>query len=225
MDTLIHRFENLQGSMTADEIVKELQKMKGHEQKEWQGESTYNKETSSDFPSTPITHRAPTGAFPGRVGRASTSGTVPRTQTDKERARRFGFTPARLMILTDGSDMSHKAIEAALHYRRRNDFIYFVTCVPLSSDKSSNLELTNKAKHVMDHVQEIIAERELGRWETAILPANNPQQAVVDYAYNNNIDFIFIGTRGIDESTGDFHPDSFSKHILHNSHCSVMLIR
>lgn len=218
---MISQFERFgSGPMTADQIVQQLKQLKqksyGHEEEKevWMAEGV------------PITERAPTGPFPGRTLRSPPSaGSLQRTQAERDRARRFGFPPARLMVLTDGSDNAQKAMDAALHYRRRNDFVFFVTCVPLGTDKQTNLDLTNKAKHVMDDVKDLIKERELGRWETAILPSSNPQQAVIDYAYKNNVDLIFIGTRGIESSTGDFHPDSFSKYVLHNSHCSVMLIR
>lgn len=233
LDTLINRL-NMGANMSPQQMCEELKRLKQPEQKETWMEGPSHREmfkeimTEGPREGQALTERAPVGRYPGRVnvsGRTPSATQGPRTEVDRERARRFGFPPARLMILTDGSENAHKAIEAALHYRRRNDNLFFVTAVQLGADKQTNIELTNKAKSVMDHCKEIIHERELGRWETAILPTTNPQQAIVDYAYNNNIDLCFIGTRGIDCGTGDFHPDSFSKFVLHNSHCSVMLIR
>jgi nucleotide-binding universal stress UspA family protein len=187
------------------------------------GEQKVTGEPTKVSVSQPSVARAPQGAFPGRVrGQAGTT-------TDRERARKFGFPPAQILVLVDGSPASEKAIDAALHYRRRNDHIYFCHALKLAGTgdewKAENEELALKGKAIVDDVKSMIAEREIGRWETALIPHTNIHQAVLDYAKNNKIDLIFIGTRGFDPQTHEFYSDSFAKFIMENSHCSAMLVR
>ena len=173
----------------------------------------------------PIIVAAPPGPMPGK----SRAAPLTRSPEERMRARRFGFPPTRLLVLTDGSDNAHRALEAALHFRRRNDSLFIVNAVQLMDDTveydQTNRLLKDKGRKIIDEVTKLIHEREIGRWECACLPAKNAKEAVLDYAQKHNIELIFVGSRGIDNKTGDFYPGSFSKHVIDNSHCSVMLVR
>ena len=173
----------------------------------------------------PIIVHAPSGPMPGKPRNQAQN----RSQEERERARRFGFPPTRLLVLTDGSENSHRALEAALHFRRRNDSLFIVNAVQLMDDTveydQTNRLLKDKGRKILDEVTKLIHEREIGRWECACLPSKNAKEVVLDYAQKHNIELIFIGSRGIDTKTGDFYPGSFSKYVINNSHCSVMLVR
>jgi len=193
---------------------------------EFQGGGVYRGgEWKQEREETPLIIHAPSGPMPGKTR----MGPVARTQEERERARRFGFPPTRLLVLTDGSENSHRALEAALHFRRRNDMLFILNAVQLMDDTieydQTNRLLKDKGRKIIDEVTKLIHEREIGRWECASLPSKNAKQIALDYASKNNVELIFIGCRGVDSKTGDFYPGSFSKFVINNSHCSVMLVR
>lgn len=194
----------------------------GYDQSQAQG-AEWKQEPQKGF--EPLVVHAPSGPMPGKQRQV----TQQRTTEERERARRFGFPPTRLLVLTDGSDNSHRALEAALHFRRRNDSLFIVNAAQLMDDTAeydqTNRMLKEKGRKIIDEVTNLIHEREIGRWEVACLPSKNPKQVVLEYAAKHSIDLIFIGSRGIDSQTGDFYPGSFSKYVINNSQCSVMLVR
>jgi len=163
-------------------------------------------------PDEPLVVHAPSGPMPGKNPR---QGTQQRSPEERDRARRFGFPPTRMLVLTDGSENAHRALEAALHFRRRNDSLFIVNAAQLMDETveydQTNQLLKDKGRKIIDEVTKLIHEREIGRWECACLPSKNPKEAVLDYAMKHNIEVIFLGSRGVDAKTGDFYPVSEGK--------------
>lgn len=234
MDEIIRTFRDLGSQrMTAEEVANKLQKAQceqTYQEPSYKFETTEPKyrEFKSDQPESELRAHSPYGPMPGRARGAAVG---PRTQTDRERAKRFGFTPMNILVLTDGSEHSRKAMQAALHFRRRNDNIYVVNAVTLCGPddqpefRTANIKLKSKGTQILKEVQQEFEDRQMGRWEIDVVPSSDPKRAVLDYVKKTNIDMVFIGTRGIDSKTNDFFPGSFSRHMIEHSPCSVMLIR
>lgn len=204
--------------MTADQLMSALQK---HQAEQKTPGETIKIATTGNAPH--IEH-APAGPFPGKKVRG---GAQQRTGGDRDRARRFGFTPANVLVLVDGTEASQKAVDAALHYRRRNDHIFFVNLVhvPANATAEQTTALEKTGNDVIEQVKSMISEREIGRWETCVIPSPEIKNACLEYANNNKVDIIFIGTRGIDPKSHQFPEDSMGKWIMENSNCSTMLVR
>jgi nucleotide-binding universal stress UspA family protein len=230
MENIARQLRNKpQGQVSVDEVLSMLESVKIPEESKlsatprWEGDTDWRQESDQ------YTLRAPTGAFPGR-GRGFTA-MGPRTGAQRAQAVKFRFEPITLVVLTDGSEHSHKALEAALHFRRRNDYIHVVNCVQLAgpedqpSFKEANAALKSKGKHVIDEARQEINEREIGRWVCTSVAAMDPKKAALEYAQKQGASILFVGTRGKDSTTKDFYPGSFAKYIFDNADCSVMVVR
>merc|ERR1712166_1108481 len=204
--------------MTADQLMSALQKTPRNREKN-HGGTTENPNRTATL--APHVESSPRGAYPGRT--RATPGE--RGGVDRERARRFGFQPNNILVLVDGTENSQKAIDAALHYRRRNDHIFFCHAVQtpgVGAQHEKEVEsLELKGEKIIDDVKTQISEREIGRWETCVIPSPDIHNAVIEYATKNKIDIIFIAT--MHRPPNDLFPtDSMGKWIMENSTCSTM---
>lgn len=224
-----------QGLVSVDEVLRMLEKAKMQAKSPVEYKIEGGKEWSEG--SEEYSMQAPMGAFPGRArgGRGGPGGPMmgagTRTSTQREQAVRFRFTPINVLVLTDGSEHSHKALEAALHFRRRNDHLFVVNCVQLAGKEGepeyteANRALKTKGKAVIDEARQEINEREIGRWVCASVAAVDPKKAALEYAKKQDVSVIFVGTRGTDSTSGTFYPGSFAKYVFDNADVSVMLVR
>lgn len=150
-------------------------------------------------------------------------------QEERDRARKFGFPAMRVMVCLDGSANSWKALEAALHHRRRNDYLSLVHFVQLFDDTSdfgpSNALMRKKGFEIVTQAQRELQHRGISRFDWACIPSHNAKDAAVKYALEQRIDLIFVGSRGVNRAVQEFYPGSFTKHMINHVHSSVMLIR
>lgn len=175
-------------------------------------------------------YQAPSGPFPGRGGR-SRAPVAGRLQEERQRAAKYAFEPNNLLVLLDGTDQGHAALENALHFRRRNDRIFLLHLVKLAGPEDdpafaeANANLEARGKQICDHAYSLIAERQIGRYEIDSLAACDIHERALEFADLHNIDCIFMGSRGFAPDTDDFYGDSFAKYVIRHAPCSVMVSR
>ena len=139
---------------------------------------------------------------------------------------------SRILVPVDGSDNSHRALDAALFLSEKLGAkvtaIHVMEDVPVLHIESEKLlrELLNAYKKenqlILSKCSEIATEKGL-MIETKLFQGN-PSSAILDFCEKEKHDTIVMGSRGM----GKFKElvlGSVSSKVLHHSSCPVMLIR
>ena len=139
---------------------------------------------------------------------------------------------SRILVPVDGSDNSHRALDAALFLSEKLGAkvtaIHVMEDVPVLHIESEKLlrELLDAYKKenllVLSKCSEIATEKGL-TIDTKLLQGN-PSSAILDFCEKEKHDIIVMGSRGM----GKFKElvlGSVSSKVLHHSSCPVMIIR
>ena len=139
---------------------------------------------------------------------------------------------SRILVPVDGSDNSHRALDAALFLSEKLGAkvtaIHVMEDVPVLHIESEKLlrELLDAYKKenqlILSKCSEIPTEKGL-TIDTKLLQGN-PSSAILDFCEKEKHDTIVLGSRGM----GKFKElvlGSVSSKVLHHSSCPVMIIR
>ncbi|TLX69120.1 MAG: universal stress protein [Thaumarchaeota archaeon] len=139
---------------------------------------------------------------------------------------------SKILVPVDGSDISYRALDAALFLSEKLGsnitVIHVMEDVPITQIESPKLltELLEAYKKesqgVLSKCSEIATKK--GLTINTILLKGNPASIILDISIKEKKDMVIMGSRGI----GKFKElilGSVSSKILHHSSCPVMLIR
>jgi nucleotide-binding universal stress UspA family protein len=142
----------------------------------------------------------------------------------------------RILVPIDGSNCSMRAakyaIEVARFQKAQILCIHVIASLPYGygADVGSAIEqyfedVTNQARSWFNKVIEIAKNEGINDVKTDIfMDVKSVTDAIIDYASNENIDLIVIGTKG---RTGlqRFLLGSVANGVVQHAHCPVMLVR
>jgi nucleotide-binding universal stress UspA family protein len=139
---------------------------------------------------------------------------------------------SKILVPVDGSDISYRALDAALFLSVKLasniTVIHVMEDVPITHIESPKLltELLEAYKKesqgILSKCSEIATKK--GLTINTILLKGNPASIILDFSIKEKNDMVIMGSRG----TGKFKElilGSVSSKILHHSSCPVMLIR
>jgi nucleotide-binding universal stress UspA family protein len=139
---------------------------------------------------------------------------------------------SRILVLVDGSDNSHRALDAAIYISKKVGgkvtAIHVMEDVPVLHIESEKLlrdllEAYKKENQlILSKCSEIATEKGL-TIDTKLLQGN-PSSTILDFCEKEKYDIIVMGSRGM----GKFKElvlGSVSSKVLHHSSCPVMIIR
>lgn len=139
---------------------------------------------------------------------------------------------SRILVPVDGSDNSHRALDAALFLSEKLGSkvaaIHVMDNVPVLHIESEKLlrELLEAYKKenqlILSKCSEIATKKGL-TIDTKMLQGN-PSSAILDYCEKEKHDLIVMGTRGMGEFK-ELVLGSVSSKVLHHSSCPIMIIR
>lgn len=144
----------------------------------------------------------------------------------------------KILVALDGSSHSLKATEAAIQLAKTFDtelrFLTVTRPYKVSPKLRQYLEAENllgEPKYVMDDMTNAIiteakalAEKAKLKKVKAEVREGKPARTIVDYAHNNDIDLIVLGSRGVGEVESALL-GSVSQKVSLLSECAVMIIR
>ncbi len=145
------------------------------------------------------------------------------------------FKIRRVLVAVDGSENSLKAVKVAAGIAKSREaeltVLHVLTLpvaayygdVPVQINKIEDEMRPQSEKYVSDAVS--LAERNGVRAGTKIIERiESPVKGITDYASENDIDLIVVGTRGM----GGFKRlllGSVAAGVVHYAHCSVLVVR
>jgi len=151
------------------------------------------------------------------------------------------FQPKKILVGVDGSDYSMKAARLGILFSKKYGArLYIVHGIDFpgylalsdpsmsrtveSTINSLRSKAEKKAKELLSNVSSI-ASKENVKFEAQVIDASSSVSgSIIDYAENNNIDLILVGSRGL----GGFKRmlvGSVSQEIVSHAHCSVIVLR
>lgn len=142
----------------------------------------------------------------------------------------------KVLFATDGTDNSNHAVAEAIKYlelREKEIYVCVVSESPnllfLEGTLDTNwlLEVEKQqqkfAAEVLSSVRDKLAEYNLEVKKYSML-TGIPAEKIIDYARDENIDLIVMGTRR-KNNVKDYFRGSVSKRVLSAAHCDVMIVK
>ncbi|RKQ33893.1 universal stress protein [Oceanobacillus halophilus] len=141
----------------------------------------------------------------------------------------------KILVAYDGSELSKQAIEEAkLQLKITPDAeVHVVTVVTISGPttnytiaKSITMEMADNMRPIMDRIEKDLKEEGMNVHTEVLVNYNqrNPGSKICEYADENEIDLIIVGSRGLG-TMSRFFLGSVSNNIVHHAHCKVLIIR
>ncbi len=157
----------------------------------------------------------------------STTTTTPSTTTDASRKAII----SKILVAIDGSDASMDAADYTIHISKEyNAELYALHVIRADVDLFGPHEtsefmtrMRNEGEKYLNKVKLNANEKNI-QIKTEIISSINIAGGIVDYAEENNIDLIVIGTRG---SSGfkKLLLGSVASHVVTYAHCPVMVVK
>jgi nucleotide-binding universal stress UspA family protein len=139
----------------------------------------------------------------------------------------------RIVVAVDGSENSMRAVKAASKISKDNNadlIILHVVTIPAAAygefpmpDKIEQQARENGEKFVAAAMS-LAGEGGIRATAAFVQHMDSPVKGITDYADNNKIDLIVVGTRGL----GGFKRlllGSVASGVVHYAHCSVLVVR
>jgi nucleotide-binding universal stress UspA family protein len=140
----------------------------------------------------------------------------------------------KIMVTTDGSELVKRAVDLAIEIAKLSEAkLYAVHVIALEGNsiihprdeeqkKALREQLTIEGKKATDYVENIGLTANVG--VESIILEGNPANKIIDFAEENDIDLIVMGTQG---KTGihRFLIGSVSENVVRHSERSVLVVR
>jgi nucleotide-binding universal stress UspA family protein len=138
---------------------------------------------------------------------------------------------SKILIAIDGSDASMDAAGYAISIsKQHNAELYALHVIRADVDlfgphETSEFmtEMRNEGEKYMDRVRLKASEKNI-QIKTEIISSTNIAGGIVDYAEENNIDLIVIGTRGL-SGFKKLLLGSVATNVVTYAHCPVMVVK
>jgi nucleotide-binding universal stress UspA family protein len=136
----------------------------------------------------------------------------------------------KILVAHDGSDIADKALfEGATVAEKFGSSLTILSVVPnlcfteIGTDCETVMNLYRaEVSGIMEGIKELLKERGISA-HTVILEGN-PADVIVDYAKDNDMDLIIVGSTGKD-ATQRTILGSVSSKVAMNAPCSVLIVR
>ena len=135
----------------------------------------------------------------------------------------------KILVPVDGSEESEKAISQAIHLAQldKGQLVFFYVVNIQQAAISIHLcqeiidSLTGEGNRLLEEIKEKLPE---GINCETVLDVGSPYEKIVDYAKDNNIDLIVMGSRGLSLVEGILM-GSVSRNVLEQAPCSVLIAK
>lgn len=135
----------------------------------------------------------------------------------------------KILVPVDGSEESEKAISQAIHLAQldKGQLVFFYVVNIQQAAISIHLcqeiidSLTGEGNRLLEEIKEKLPE---GINCETVLDVGIPYEKIVDYAKDNNIDLIVMGSRGLSLVEGILM-GSVSRNVLEQAPCSVLIAK
>jgi nucleotide-binding universal stress UspA family protein len=144
---------------------------------------------------------------------------------------------SKILVAVDGSDPSFNASTYAIDFAKRNGaeliVLYIVSPVPYSQFEYANIgrmkeiesiEMEKAQREVVDKVKQKATENNVSVKTEVIIKYTSVVKEIVEYAEDNKVDMIVIGSRGV---TGlkKILLGSVANGVVTYSHCPVLVVK
>lgn len=128
-----------------------------------------------------------------------------------------------ILIATDGSENSRKAVNSGIEFAKltgaKVDTVYVINA---PWEREAYTYLRERGKRATDEIKQL-GDRNGVDVETHLLEGN-PAEKIIDYAENNNIDLIVMGTHG-ESGLRRFMMGSVAQKVVRKSSVEVLVAR
>lgn len=136
-----------------------------------------------------------------------------------------------ILVAVDGSEQSYDALREAIETAQANDSQLKILYV--LNDKLANIpvhldtmtlykSVQEHSDYVVDQVQGYLKDTEVN-FEIVRL-TGSPKREIINYAKENNIDLIVLGSTGLD-AIDRFIIGSTTQYIVNHASCNVMVVK
>lgn len=144
--------------------------------------------------------------------------------------------PKKFMVCVDASPNCESAFKSAVSWMKEKDELVIVNApevyqprvlLPAWGDRADvNKKIVERGQEICDYYVKRGQEAKVANVYCRVLVnfKVSPKQAVVDFADENNIHTIFVGTRGLGY-VRTFFVGGFSRFLVQNAHCNVMVVK
>jgi nucleotide-binding universal stress UspA family protein len=137
----------------------------------------------------------------------------------------------QILLAADGSDHSLRAADKAIDLARHNTdakvtVIYVVDSTTSKADALRHFDqlgITQQRKEKMAAIEEK-AQQAGVTYEVKILRGDKPGPTIVEYANQNGVDIVVIGSRGLN-SLQEMILGSVSHKVAKRANCPVMIVK
>ena len=138
---------------------------------------------------------------------------------------------SKILVAIDGSDASMDAADYAISISKKyNAELYALHVIRADVDLFGQHEtsefmtrMRSEGEKYLDKVKFIANEKNI-QIKTVIIPSKNMSGDILDYAEENNIDLIVIGTRGR-SGFKRLLLGSVASHVVTYAHCPVLVVK
>lgn len=140
-----------------------------------------------------------------------------------------------ILVAYDGSDLSRKAVEEAKkQVKLAEDAVLYVVTVISNGGPTVNValarsfmnDLAEEARPAIESIREELEGAGIACKANILMDYTfrNPASQLIDYAKENEIELIVLGSRGLG-GVGRFFLGSVSSQIVHQAQCKVLVVK
>jgi nucleotide-binding universal stress UspA family protein len=141
------------------------------------------------------------------------------------------FNPRRILVPIDGSTNSRRAVEAATAFAKtRGSELFLVMIVPEEEQSTGPPEglayefSKEKGESIIYETSKIPKNEQIKVTGKVIRSSQSVVAGIIEFAEENKIDLIVIGTRGLGSFKRLFL-GSVSDGVVRHAHCNVLVVR
>jgi nucleotide-binding universal stress UspA family protein len=141
----------------------------------------------------------------------------------------------KVLVPVEGSKYSMESIKVASHYSKSNNAaIYLMTVTPYVADIDLELSaaerdrllesMKKRGENVLETASDLLKSYGASYIKTILATSTSPAEEIVNFAWNEKVDLIVIGSRGVGAATR-FLLGSVASKVVRYSPCGVYVVK
>ncbi len=141
----------------------------------------------------------------------------------------------KVLVPVEGSKYAMESIKVASHYAKSNNAaVYLMTVTPYVADIDLELSaaerdrllesMKKRGEEVLENAADLLKSYGVSYMKTVLATSTSPAEEIVNFAWNEKVDLIVIGSRGVGAATR-FLLGSVASKVVRYSPCGVYVVK
>ena len=141
----------------------------------------------------------------------------------------------KVLVPVEGSKYAMESIKVASHYAKSNNAaVYLMTVTPYVADIDLELSaaerdrllesMKKRGEEVLENAADLLKSCGVSYMKTVLATSTSPAEEIVNFAWNEKVDLIVIGSRGVGAATR-FLLGSVASKVVRYSPCGVYVVK